>query len=40
MLHLPGGAFPHQQTATVLQALLIEAREAASVQLILSLIHI
>jgi len=33
MLHLPGGAFPHQQTATVLQVLLIEAREAASVQL-------
>ena len=31
MLHLPGGAFPHQQTATVLQVLLIEAREAASV---------
>ena len=27
--------FPHQQTATVLQVLLIEAREAASVQLII-----
>ena len=31
----PGGAFPHQQTATVLQVLLIKAREAASVQLII-----
>ena len=28
-------AFPHQQTATVLQVLLIEEREAASVQLII-----
>ena len=35
MLHLPGGAFPHQQTATVLQVLLIEARKAAPVRLII-----
>jgi len=39
MLHLPGGAFSYQQTAIVLQVLLIEAREAASVQLIIRTFH-